>query len=83
MASNKRTFREQLIALTRWVKRGLVSGNDFAALSFALWAAYSLRLNTFYVPQDEIAWLLFLLAPTIGIITFYFRGLYRLVTRYF
>ena len=83
MASQKKTYREQLIALPRGVKRALLIGNDFAALSFALWAAYSLRLNTFYVPPDTVAWMLFLLAPVIGVITFYFRGLYRLVTRYF
>lgn len=83
MANKRKTIREQLIALPRWAKRGLLIGNDFAALSLALWAAYSLRLNTFYVPPDEVAWLLFLLAPVIGVITFYFRGLYRLVTRYF
>lgn len=72
-----------MIALPRWAKRGLLIGNDFFLLSFALWAAYSLRLNTFYVPPDSVTLSLFLLAPLLGIITFYFRGLYRLVTRYF
>lgn len=79
----KKTYRERLIMQPRWIKRGLLIANDFALLSFALWAAFSLRLNELYVPPDPVAWFLFLLAPVIGIVTFYFRGLYRLVTRYF
>lgn len=83
MTEQQSTYRERLIALPRWVKRSLLIANDFFVLSFALWLAYSVRLNTAYFPPDETAWLLFLLAPIIGVLTFYFRGLYRLVTRYF
>ena len=72
-----------MIALPRWTKRALLISNDFLLLSIALWAAYSLRLNTFYVPPDRTTLLLFILAPVIGVITFYSRGLYQLVTRYF
>jgi len=78
-----KTYRERMITLPRWTKRALLISNDFALLSLALWAAYSLRLNTLYVPPDTTTWLLFFLAPVIGIVTFYARGLYRLVTRYF
>jgi FlaA1/EpsC-like NDP-sugar epimerase len=78
-----KTYREMLIALPRWAKRTLLIFNDFLLLSFALWSAYSLRLNTLYIPPDRTTLLLFLLAPAIGILTFYYRGLYRLVTRYF
>jgi FlaA1/EpsC-like NDP-sugar epimerase len=74
--------RKFLIDLPRWAKRVLLVAADFCILSFALWAAFSLRLSTFYVPPDPaVAWLL-LLAPAIGVATFYARGLYRLVTRY-
>lgn len=83
MTEKRKTYREQLIALPRWTKRGLLIANDFFVLSFALWAAFCVRLNTLYIPPDEISWLLFALAPLIGVVTFYFRGLYRLVTRYF
>lgn len=69
--------------MPRWAKRGLLIANDFILLTFALWAAYSLRLNSIYVPPDSVSLILFLLAPVIGIVTFYSRGLYRLVTRYF
>ena len=83
MPAAKKTLRERSIALPRWAKRTLLIANDFVLLSLALWAAYSLRLNTLYVPPDEVTLALFVLAPTIGILTFYYRGLYRLVTRYF
>lgn len=83
MSGTSKTYREKLIALPRWAKRALLISNDFLLLSFALWAAYSLRLNTLYVPPDQITAFLFLLAPAIGIVTFYYRGLYQLVTRYF
>ena len=83
MSKQTITYRERMIALPRWVKRALLISNDFLLLSVALWMAYSLRLNTAYVPPDKITILLFVLAPVIGVITFYFRGLYRLVTRYF
>ena len=75
-------FRTWLINMPRWAKHLLLLGNDAAMLAFALWAAYSLRLNVLYVPPDQQAWLVFAAAPLIGVATFYMRGLYRLVTRY-
>jgi len=83
VSQEKKTYQEQLITLPRWAKSALLISNDFLILSFALWAAYSLRLNTFYIPPDTSTLILFVLAPIIGVITFYFRGLYKLVTRYF
>lgn len=82
MASTGNAFRRSLISLPRWLKRVLLVVSDFWILSFSLWAAFSLRLSTLYWPPDGtiIYWLL--LAPIIGIATFYARGLYRLVTRY-
>lgn len=78
----KKHFRGFLIDMPRWAKRLMLVIADFAILSFSLWAAFSLRLSTFYLPTDPmVAWLL-ALAPLIGIATFYARGLYRLVTRY-
>ena len=56
-----KTYREGLIALPRWAKRGLLIGNDFLLLSIALWAAYSLRLGVLYVPPDQVALALFAL----------------------
>ena len=71
-----------LIERPRWFKRTLLILNDIAMLSIALWAAYSLRLSRFYVPDTVGLILLFAAAPIIGVITFHLRGLYKLVTRF-
>lgn len=71
-----------LIERPRWFKRTLLILNDLVMLSIALWAAYSLRLSHFYVPEDLDKWLLMIAAPVIGVFVFYWRGLYKLVTRF-
>ncbi|MBM3544339.1 MAG: polysaccharide biosynthesis protein [Alphaproteobacteria bacterium] len=71
-----------LIERPRWFKRTLLILNDLVMLSIALWAAYSLRLSTLYVPEDLGSALLMIAAPVIGVIVFYWRGLYKLVTRF-
>ncbi|MGB2932069.1 MAG: polysaccharide biosynthesis protein, partial [Methyloceanibacter sp.] len=71
-----------LVERPRWFKRTLLMLNDAAMLSIALWAAYSLRLSQFYVPESIGMVALFAAAPIIGVITFHLRGLYKLVTRF-
>ena len=71
-----------LIERPRWFKRIFLIANDMALLTIALWAAYSLRLSRFYVPETLGMVLLFAAAPIIGVITFHLRGLYKLVTRF-
>jgi FlaA1/EpsC-like NDP-sugar epimerase len=71
-----------LIERPRWFKRIFLIANDMALLTIALWAAYSLRLSQFYVPESIGMILLMAAAPIIGVITFHMRGLYKLVTRY-
>jgi FlaA1/EpsC-like NDP-sugar epimerase len=71
-----------LIERPRWFKRSLLIMNDFAMLSIALWAAYTLRLSRLYVPETWQIFLLMLAAPVVGVIVFYWRGLYKLVTRF-
>ncbi len=73
---------EWLIERPRWFKRALLIANDILMLSIALWAAYSLRLSRPYVPSSWEMVLLIASAPLIGVITFYSRGLYKLVTRF-
>ena len=75
-------FAVWLIERPRWFKRILLLANDFVMLGIALWAAYSLRLGRFYVPETWQTLLLFLAAPVIGVFVFYWRGLYKLVTRF-
>lgn len=71
-----------LIERPRWFKRTLLILNDFAMLSIALWAAYTLRLSRIYVPETPEILLLMLTAPVVGVLVFYWRGLYKLVTRF-
>ncbi len=71
-----------LIERPRWFKRIFLIANDMVLLTIALWAAYSLRLSQFYVPETFGMILLMAAAPIIGVITFHMRGLYKLVTRF-
>jgi FlaA1/EpsC-like NDP-sugar epimerase len=71
-----------LIEQPRRFKRIFLIVNDIAMLTIALWAAYSLRLSRFYVPESFGMILLMAAAPIIGVITFHLRGLYKLVTRF-
>jgi FlaA1/EpsC-like NDP-sugar epimerase len=71
-----------LIERPRWFKRMLLIVNDFVMLGIALWVAYSLRLSQFYMPETLQILLLMLAAPVVGILVFYWRGLYKLVTRF-
>lgn len=75
-------FAVWLIERPRWFKRTLLIANDFAMLGIALWAAYSLRLSRLYIPETWPIFLLMLAAPIIGVFVFYWRGLYKLVTRF-
>jgi FlaA1/EpsC-like NDP-sugar epimerase len=77
-----RSIIHWLVAQPRWVKRALLAANDFALLSLAIWAAFSLRLGAWYEPPTVTMTLLLLAAPTIGVAVFFARGLYKLVTRY-
>lgn len=76
------SLRLRLIQQPRWLKRLMLIGLDFCLLMAALWAAYSLRLSAFFVPDDWTTIVLMVAAPVIGVATFHVRGLYRLVTRY-
>ena len=55
---------------------------DFITLTFAMWLAMSFRLAEFYVPSHLAFAMMLLAAPCIGVATFAWFGLYRLVTRY-
>ncbi len=44
-------FRDKLLSLPRPLKRAILVLFDFVALSFAVWAAYSLRLSEFFTAK--------------------------------
>jgi len=54
---------------------------DFVALSFAVWAAYSLRLNVLFVPSG-IQFAVIIMAPIAAVPVFIKLGLYRSVIRF-
>ncbi len=75
-------WRYWLTCLPRYHKRALLVLNDVGILTFAVWASYSFRLNTFYVPPTVTVGLFLMTAPAIGVVTFHHFGLYKMVTRF-
>ncbi|MBN8514246.1 nucleoside-diphosphate sugar epimerase/dehydratase [Accumulibacter sp.] len=80
-----RLLRERLpnhlVLMTRRVKQTLMLAVDSVLLIIAVWAAYSLRLGEWFVPNP---WqiLLMMTAPLLAIPFFLAMGLYRSVIRY-
>ena len=75
-------FGTWLVGLSRFHKRAILVLLDFVVLAFAMWLAMSFRLAELYVPPDLTNLLILCAAPFIGVATFAWFGLYRLVTRY-
>ncbi|MCF6319654.1 MAG: polysaccharide biosynthesis protein [Proteobacteria bacterium] len=74
-------LRKTILNLPRPIKRGVLLVFDFFALSFSVWAAYSLRLNELFAPDMVHVWII-LAAPLTAIPVFIRFGLYRAVIRY-
>ena len=75
-------MRTWLVGQSRTVKRIILTTNDLVLLAFAVWFAFSLRIASPYVPHNTTLALVVGSAPFIGVVVFYFLGLYRLVTRF-
>jgi FlaA1/EpsC-like NDP-sugar epimerase len=71
----------RIAALPREAKTLLFACFDVLALIAVLWLGFSLRLNSFFIPNREQA-LLMLAAPVIALPIFFRLGLYRSVLRY-
>ena len=54
---------------------------DIFMLIFALWASFSMRLGTLYLPEETV-FILLIVAPVIAIPIFIRLGLYRAIIRY-
>lgn len=74
-------LRTYLLAIPRPMKRLVLVAFDSIALFTAVWAAYSLRLSTFMIP-DVAQLLVMVAAPVVAIPVFIRMGLYRSVIRY-
>lgn len=70
------------LSLPRYFKRAILMLLDFSLLSLALWCSFSLRLAEFYVPETMELWALLISAPLIGVLSFHYNGLYKLITRF-
>ena len=75
-------WRQWLLDLPRAAKRVALIGSDLILLSAALWGSISLRYGELYIPDNWGAVILMAAGPLITIATFWWSGLYRLVTRY-
>ena len=78
----KARWRQWILDLPRAAKRIALIGSDLVLLSAALWGSISLRYGELFIPQDWGTVILMSAAPLITVITFWWSGLYRLVTRY-
>lgn len=70
------------VGRSRTFKRVMLVSNDVILLSIAVWLSFSLRLAQPYVPPNATLAFVVGSAPFIGVVVFYFLGLYRLVTRF-
>ncbi len=75
-------FRRFLVNIPKHPKRFLVMVVDFCLLTFALWLSFSLRYNNLYLPSSSEFASILLTAPVIGVLTFFFMGIYKTVTRF-
>lgn len=75
-------IRSRVLALPRRWKQSVLVAFDFVALSFALWASFSLRYDFWYAPQSTDQWAIILSAPALAVPIFIRMGLYRAVVRY-
>lgn len=69
------------IDLPRWQKQAVIAATDVVALEASLWAAFSIRLETFFIPAPSVL-PIFALSPLIAVPIFIRTGLYRAVMRY-
>jgi len=75
-------LRQRIITTPRFWKRVLMIIFDIAALMFALWASYAIRLSVWTPPITSERLVLAAFAPVVAIPVFIRLGLYRSVIRY-
>lgn len=75
-------FRQWLLDLPRYKKRGLLVVLDLVMLSTILWVLMSVRMGVLFWPETLPLALLLSFGPLITIVSFSYAGLYRMVTRY-
>lgn len=76
------TLRNRILTLPRRWKQTILVAFDFAALSFALWVSFCLRVDNWYSPRNPDQWAVIFSAPLVALPVFIRMGLYRAVVRY-
>jgi FlaA1/EpsC-like NDP-sugar epimerase len=64
-------------------KRIILLSYDIVAFLFALWAAFSVRLGTFYWPDNEVVYLAAAISVAAGVLALQQQKVYRIVLRFF
>jgi FlaA1/EpsC-like NDP-sugar epimerase len=72
-----------LPSLGRRKKRAILVAYDFVAMLVALWAAFSARLGTMYLPVGRRVLLAAAISVAVGIVSLYRLRIYHIVLRYF
>jgi FlaA1/EpsC-like NDP-sugar epimerase len=72
----------RLSNLGRYQKRAIVILYDAASMLFAIWAAFSIRLDTLYWPARTEVLYIALASVVATTFVFYLMGVYRVVIRY-
>jgi FlaA1/EpsC-like NDP-sugar epimerase len=78
-----RQFVNRLPALSRRKKRLIVMTYDVVAMVLALWAAFSTRLGTIYIPSSRSVLLSGAVSFAAGLAALYQLSIYHIVLRYF
>ena len=73
---------KSVVGMSRLQKGMLIASIDLIFLILAIWVAFSLRLETFYVPPFLLYWI-FLLALLLAISIFVCFDLYHAIIRYY
>ncbi|MHA6298259.1 polysaccharide biosynthesis protein [Devosia sp. CAU 1758] len=76
------TLRSKIVGLPRNWKKAILICFDIAALTIALWASFSLRLDRWSLPRDLAEIAILISAPAVAVPLFVRMGLYRAVVRY-
>ncbi|EON11764.1 nucleoside-diphosphate sugar epimerase/dehydratase [Pandoraea sp. SD6-2] len=77
----RKIFSSHLTSMPRPYKQVLMLVTDIVLMTFAGWAAYSIRLGDFFVPNSRQV-LLLAAAPLLALPFFVVFGLYRSIIRY-
>lgn len=75
-------IRARTLALPRRGKQTVLVIFDFISISFAMWASFSLRYDSWYAPSTLDYWAIIVSPSIIAIPIFIRMGLYRAVVRY-